>query len=109
MIPVRIQRKRTRGYDMQAESRALNGLPAVYVGRPHPLGNPYVVGSINVATGRVITPSIAVTLYDCFINQTEFAPVFRLHMEKIRGHNLACWCGLDDPFHASVLLEIANR
>lgn len=25
-MPIRIQRKRTRGYDMQAESRAVNGL-----------------------------------------------------------------------------------
>jgi hypothetical protein len=27
----------------------------------------------------------------------------------LRGKNLACWCRLDQPCHADVLLEIANR
>lgn len=27
----------------------------------------------------------------------------------LRGKNLACWCPLDQPCHADVLLEIANR
>ena len=25
-----------------------------------------------------------------------------------RGHDLACWCPLDQPCHADVLLELAN-
>src|SRR3990167_10564012 len=28
---------------------------------------------------------------------------------ELRGKNLACWCPLDKPCHADVLLEIANR
>lgn len=28
---------------------------------------------------------------------------------NLRGKNLACWCPLDQPCHADVLLEIANR
>lgn len=39
--PVRIQRKRTKGFDLQAASRAVNGLDCVYVGRPTMWGNPY--------------------------------------------------------------------
>lgn len=27
----------------------------------------------------------------------------------LRGFNFACWCPLDQPCHADVLLEIANR
>jgi hypothetical protein len=27
----------------------------------------------------------------------------------LRGKNLACWCALDAPCHADVLLELANR
>jgi hypothetical protein len=27
---------------------------------------------------------------------------------NIRGKNLACWCALDQPCHADVLLELAN-
>ena len=29
-------------------------------------------------------------------------------VKTLRGKNLACWCGLDQPCHADVLLEIAN-
>lgn len=28
--------------------------------------------------------------------------------ENLRGKNLACWCALDAPCHADVLLELAN-
>ncbi|MEW6121625.1 MAG: DUF4326 domain-containing protein [Pseudomonadota bacterium] len=28
--------------------------------------------------------------------------------ENLRGKNLACWCALDAPCHADVLMEIAN-
>jgi uncharacterized protein DUF4326 len=28
---------------------------------------------------------------------------------ELRGKNLACWCGLDVPCHADVLLDLANR
>lgn len=30
-------------------------------------------------------------------------------LESLRGKNLACWCPLDQPCHADVLLELANR
>ena len=29
--------------------------------------------------------------------------------DALRGKNLACWCSLDSPCHADVLLEISNR
>ena len=32
----------------------------------------------------------------------------RLMMIQARGKNLACWCPLDQPCHADVLLELAN-
>lgn len=30
-------------------------------------------------------------------------------LPELRGKNLACWCALDQPCHADVLLELANR
>nr|WP_272896981.1 DUF4326 domain-containing protein [Mycolicibacterium tusciae] len=27
---------------------------------------------------------------------------------ELRGHDLVCWCPLDSPCHADVLLELAN-
>ena len=29
-------------------------------------------------------------------------------LAPLRGKNLACWCPLDQPCHADVLLELAN-
>lgn len=29
-------------------------------------------------------------------------------LDGLRGKNLACWCALDAPCHADVLLELAN-
>ncbi|MGK9222269.1 MULTISPECIES: DUF4326 domain-containing protein [unclassified Microbacterium] len=30
-------------------------------------------------------------------------------LQPLRGKNLACWCPLDQPCHADVLLELANQ
>lgn len=35
-------------------------------------------------------------------------PVYAEAVTALRGHDLACWCPLDQPCHADVLLEIAN-
>lgn len=41
--------------------------------------------------------------------QGEFGAHFRRRARAdLRGKNLACWCPLDQPCHADVLLEIAN-
>lgn len=31
-----------------------------------------------------------------------------MDLTELRGKNLACWCPLDAPCHADVLLELAN-
>jgi len=38
-------------------------------------------------------------------------PVLRCDLQDgpMAGRDLACWCPLDEPCHADVLLEIANR
>lgn len=33
---------------------------------------------------------------------------FRSYLAPLRGKNLACWCAIDQPCHADVLLELAN-
>lgn len=30
-------------------------------------------------------------------------------IQRRRGKNLACWCKLDSPCHADVLLKLANK
>jgi len=102
MTPQRIQRKRSKGYNMQAESMALNGLPAMSVCRPGKWGNPNHVG-------RFVTPEEAVSMFkeDLIFGLLDFSQgdVVR----ELRGKNLACFCPLDQPCHSTVLLEIANK
>lgn len=99
MMPKRIQRKRTRGWKMPPNT--------VYVGRGSKWGNPYKIGdSWSVAK---LDAEWCVRLYAADISKHEFSLGFTLkEVLQLRGKNLACWCSLDKPCHADVLLEIAN-
>ena len=35
--------------------------------------------------------------------------VLAIALLVVRGKDLVCWCPLDQPCHADVLLEVANR
>jgi len=111
--PVRIQRKRTKGYDMQAESRAINGLECVYVGRGTPYGNPFKVGDTVIVKSEagedyvVVTTEIAVLLFRHRMNNiVEQLGLFPF--EALKGRNVSCFCALDAPCHGDVLLELVN-
>jgi len=106
MKPQRIQRRRTKGYNMQAESMALNGLPAVSVCRPGRFGNSHPVDTICRWCGVSHTAAEAVEEYRKDVERhPEWIPII---ISKLKGKNLACFCRLSDPCHADVLLEIAN-
>lgn len=93
--PVRIQRKRTKGFRLQDASP--NGLPVVYVGRPTKWGNPFSIAEY----GRDLAIfNYRQRLKNMVLIGTDFS--------ELRGKNLACFCPLDQPCHADVLLEIAN-
>lgn len=101
--PVRVQRKRTKGFSLQAASQ--NGLPVVYVGRPSQWGNPYRVGDDDpMLVGNKMSALDAVRMYNWHLA----ARPYELNLEELRGKNLACWCPLDQPCHADVLLALAN-
>jgi hypothetical protein len=34
---------------------------------------------------------------------------FTFHIRHLIGKDLACWCGLDEPCHADVLLELLSK
>ena len=104
---------------------------AIYVGRPTKWGN---LWSIDRRTGLVIGPGLfyshdpeasqglAVALHRDWLRVGNRSAVFagrprdyavtrRIVLDsltKLRGHDLACWCPLDSPCHADVLLELAN-
>ena len=84
----------------------------MYVGRPSTFGNPHRVGDC-IMCDKEHTVQGAV---DCFRYDLDMmfghSHVFRAHIDRVyalEGHDLACWCRLDQPCHADVLLEIVNE
>ena len=147
MSPVRIQRRRTKGWRMPEG--------AVYVGRGSKWGNPYRLGEAQMrfprvdgqpgweyegrsgktsgqehaffhSDGRVTwhdvrdaTAEEVIELYRAWLpgelarghmalrgGKVVWLP---LELAELRGKDLVCWCPLDRPCHADVLLELANR
>lgn len=104
MKPQRIQLSRRKGFNLQATSQALNGLPAVKCARPGKWGNPFKVGEVS-EFGDVPDAETAVMFYRAWVDKgLQRAAMFA----DLRGKNLACFCKLEDPCHCDVLLEVAN-
>lgn len=108
----RIQLSRAKGFNLQAVSMALNGLPAVKVDRTTSWGNPFVVGKPGGAyTKKVMNRRHAWQLYASIAH--DIPKLVEAAQKELRGKNLACWCPLptepyqEDCCHAAVLLEIA--
>ena len=111
MKPMRIQLSRKKGWRMPPNT--------VKVDRTTIWGNPFRIGiAINKAlTARwgwkfknpeFVCPD-ATTAVQCFRGclAGDGASLYAVR-KTLRGKNLACWCPLDRPCHADVLLEIAN-
>lgn len=103
MKPKRIQRKRAKGWRMPENT--------VIVTRPGMFGNPY----LNISAFKVWID----TGYVCHLllinnwatkemmdNQRN---LILSNLPELKGKNLACWCPLDKPCHADILLELANK
>ena len=123
MRPVRVQRRREKGWRMPPNT--------VYVGRPTQWGNPFAVGENAMWLGltdlpfplptarqpgeydnairveRIADRARGVELFRAFVAHYPHSSVAAV--DQLRGKNLACWCPLDQPCHADVLLELANR
>lgn len=86
--PVRVQLRRTKGWRMPTNT--------VKVSRPSPYGN--YAGSTRAD-------------YEQDIAEMSNADrsFFMDRVAELRGKNLACWCRLDQPCHADVLLQLANQ
>lgn len=122
--PRRIQLRRAKGWRMPAG--------AVYVGRPTTWGNPFEVWRDDIS---FVPPRWTVSAWSCHWEQPDRANAIRAAvdlyrawtqgdgphtsryaaegyrreaMHHLRGRDLACWCPLDHPCHADVLLELAN-
>ena len=94
--PRRVVRRRTKSWKMPANT--------VYVGRPSVWGNPFVVGS-ELIGGEKLSAEKSIALYRQYAREAFNERDLRA---CLRGKNLACWCPLNQPCHADVLLEMAN-
>jgi hypothetical protein len=106
-LPVRLQLSRKKGFDLQAHSRAVNGLPAFNCSRPGRFGNQFKVGRDGCAheCRDLFRVKLEAQLAACPLG----AIIIRQMLDELRGKNVACWCGLGEPCHGDVWLEIANR
>ncbi len=119
IVPDRIQLSRKKGWKMPENT--------VKVARPGPWGNPFRVGghfmvgdpgnggAFRMSWCESYAPeppkftliedaAMAVEFYKRLLANgyiKDFSPLF--------GKNLACWCPLDQPCHADVLLERAEN
>jgi hypothetical protein len=90
-MPKRLKRSRARG--------ASTPTGATYVGRPTKWGNPFRVGSAEAPTNADAVALFRRNLSPQLVEEAK---------RELRGRDLICWCGLNEPCHADVLLEIAN-
>lgn len=119
--PKRIQRKRSKGWKMPPNT--------VYVGRPTKWGNPWsleacgtrskcvrlyrawMVGTFTEkSVERIIGGGVKCKPQPLgFLGWLMIRGSLRNELAELRGKNLACYCPIDQPCHADVLLEIANK
>ena len=85
---------------------------AVYVGRPTIWGNPFRPGDelafpyADVHGPVVLDRPHAVEVFASHARTTSgYAMLARL---RLADRDLCCWCPLDQPCHADILMELAN-
>jgi Domain of unknown function (DUF4326) len=116
--PQRIQRQRTKGWRMPEG--------AVYVGRPTKWGNPYKIAEVSrhgispygwrvpgdpsvAAHGHIyMTELAAVERAVALFALEAIRPSWAERISELADTDLACWCPLDQPCDADVLLRVAN-
>jgi hypothetical protein len=108
MTPHRVQLSRKKGWRMPDNT--------ITVARPGKWGNPFSImpdQAPGTRVGRYVAmPSReeAVAAYRRWVaEEPEGRALLEEAKRELRGHNLACWCSLDGPCHAEVLLELVNR
>lgn len=112
--PQRVQLSRAKDWRMPGD--------AVKVDRTTRWGNPFVVGRDGTqadcvqafgwlageeasldAMSRVLVPPEGLQATEAMLIELQADPT------PLRGKRLACWCSLDQPCHADVLLRLVNR
>jgi hypothetical protein len=131
--PRRIQRKRSKGFKMP-KNTVYVGRPSKW-GNPFEVGSMQysefsgvleledIKKYFKVKTGIVMGVetvirvenqlSIPLKIEDCLFLYEKYLArgIYPLsdYISKLKGKNLACWCKLDEPCHADILLKLANK
>jgi Domain of unknown function (DUF4326) len=95
LLPARIQYSRTRGWRKPPRT--------VLVSRGTRWGNPFLVSADGTSNRKRAVDEFRDALtggrLDITVDEVQ---------RQLKGWNLGCWCPLDRPCHADVLLEVAN-
>ena len=120
----RIQRKRIKGWKMPDNT--------ISVTRPSDYGNPFKIGHHYIKGGggipRLGLQFIYTEAYDGYQDETyttiktieESLEWYKWYVstwsvgeidkikKELKGKDLACWCPLDKPCHADILIKLVN-
>jgi hypothetical protein len=98
----RIQLRRTKGW------RKPDGVAVV--SRPTKFGNPFPASYFGPQEAvRLYREWLAGVDHLGYTNASEMRRRVLDGVVELATRDLACWCPLDQPCHADVLLELANR
>jgi hypothetical protein len=125
-MPVRVQLSRAKGWRMPENTVKVDrttrfGNPSLCT-RPHNCSlapceccggdrccvlvfREYVTSGLEGRSSETGSLSVALDAYAGYPRRARLVE----GLPSLRGKNLACWCKLDAPCHADVLLELANR
>jgi hypothetical protein len=89
---IRIQRSRKH------KQISPNGLPVIYVGRPSKWSNPFEL--------KTYSRTESIKKYKTYLLSNP--ELVEQAKKELKGKNLACWCKIDEPCHADVLLDLVS-
>ncbi len=121
-LPIRIQRRRTKGFNLQAQSP--DGREVISVCRPGKWGNyfravkegeKYFVKDLeenywgDTEDGYTLEAATQRCVELCESRLEGLLLTKKLNIEELRGKHLACFCKIGEPCHADTLLKLANQ
>jgi len=113
MTPVRVQRSRKAGSKLPPNTVCVTRGPGMKFGNPFTLKAAHEVGYKSYTAQHAVNDFFDWVRGDDrqWSGPTSDAAraLLNKHLHELRGKNLACFCPLDQPCHADVLLELANR
>lgn len=111
MTPQRIQLRRTKGWRKPAG--------AIVVARPTKWGSPYPLNLYRADWPEATQSELrrmSISDFEGLVDgrwakfdDVPGYPSLDVIRVELGGHDLACWCPLDQPCHADILLRLANQ